>query len=297
MGTTGLPELKRMQRFLILAEELNFHTAARRLFVSQPALSQDIGALEKQLGVKLLERNPVRLTPEGSAFAERARACVAGATGAAEAATLAGQGQHGNLKIGCTAFGFPAAGVRRFVQETPHVKLHLKEALSAEQTEMLLRRELDVALVRSPVHHPDLHARGIAREDLMLMLPDDHPLAAMDTVRASDLRGEPLVVIPRQIGAGTRDLVLGWCLAHHVNPMVAQEAMMVQNVVGMLQARLGVSFAPAGMREWISGGITFRPLEPDPPVLELAAAWRRDDRSPLIQHFLSMIGDDDHAGT
>src|SRR5436190_23247824 len=95
-------ELRHLRYFVTVAAELHFGRAARRLFISQPALSQQIRGLEAELGLQLLERNRrgVRLTPEGAAFLAEATAVVRQADRAAEVARALAQGATGQLRMG-----------------------------------------------------------------------------------------------------------------------------------------------------------------------------------------------------
>src|SRR5918911_5216086 len=148
-------ELRHLRYFLTVAAELHFARAAQRLFISQPALSQQIRSLEAELGLKLLERNRrgVRLTPEGAAFLPEARAVVQQADHALEVARALAEGATGHLRMSyvvTTPGGLPELVVSEYQRRYPQVHINADSGSTTQNLERLRCGELDVAFVHNP---------------------------------------------------------------------------------------------------------------------------------------------------
>ncbi|HEX4140883.1 MAG TPA: LysR family transcriptional regulator, partial [Candidatus Methylacidiphilales bacterium] len=161
-------ELRHLRYFVAVAEELNFSRAARRLHIAQPALSNQIKALETELGVQLLERTRriVRLTEAGKTLLADARPLLADAQTAELHARGAQKGETGTLHIGyvlTTANARLASIIQAFRQEYPAVMPDLAQLATGAQVNALKSRQLDVGFVRPPVNAPELQTEVIGK--------------------------------------------------------------------------------------------------------------------------------------
>src|ERR1700733_5685284 len=180
----GLPmELRHLRYFLAVAEERHMTRAAARLGLQQPPLSQQIRALEDELGTKLFIRLPrgVELTPAGEAFLEEAQTVLSGVERARVRARAAAMGQRGRISIGLTTSASLHPGVSRilraYTESHPAIALDLHAGSAAGLTEARLRGDVQVAIIRAAVARPaDLVFRELSREDMLLALPTDHHL-------------------------------------------------------------------------------------------------------------------------
>ena len=204
-------ELRDLRYFVAVAAELHFARAAQRLFISQPALSQQIRRLEGELGLKLLERNRrgVRLTPEGAAFLAEATAVVQQADRALEIARALAEGGTGRLRLSYarTLFsGLPELIVSEYQRRFPGVEITSESGTTAANLERLRTGELDVAFVMTPIEHAtDLRWADITTEPVVVALPRGHPLSRRRRIRREDLAGVPLVYFPRHQSPGFYD--------------------------------------------------------------------------------------------
>ncbi len=283
-------ELRALRYFAMLAEELHFGRAAKRLSMTQPPLSQAIRALEKELGVRLFERTQrrVALTHAGATFLEEAKATLARAEQAVELAQRAQRGEVGRLAVGyiaASAYTLLPLVLRDFLRGFPGVKLELRELTLPQQAAALLKRDIDVGLLRPPVPEAELASETILAEPFVLALPARHPLGALRRVPAKRLAGEPMILFPRQPGLVFHDLVMGFCLRNGITPRVAQEAYQTHTVVGLVSAGIGVALVPASARRIGLAGVTYRPMRETTPQSRTALAWRRGDGSPVIAAF------------
>ena len=204
-------ELRHLRYFVMVATELHFGRAAERLFVSQPALSQQTSSLEGELGLTLLQRDRrgVRLTPEGEAFLAEARAVVQQADRALEVARALAEGATGRLRLSYVRTmpgGLPEAIVREYQRRYPGVEIAADSGSTGQNVERLSGGELDVAFVHTPFESGvELTSVEIATEPLVVAIPSAHPLSKRRRVRRQDLAGVPLVYFPRQNSPGVYD--------------------------------------------------------------------------------------------
>src|SRR5579872_5914094 len=177
-----LPELRHFRSFIVLAETLHFGRAAERLSIAQPALSQQIQQLEREIGVRLFERTQrrVALTEAGAVFLEGARATVVEASETVRLAQLAGRGEVGHLGVGAVTsalYGIFPEVVRVFRERHRSVHLTLHELSGNEQTRALRAGRIQVSFLRPPVDETDIQVRTIAREPWVVAMPTAHPFS------------------------------------------------------------------------------------------------------------------------
>ena len=156
---TASMELRHLRYFVVVAEELHFRRAAERLHMSQPPLSQQIRALEEEVGATLLLRNQrkVELTAAGAAFLERAREILAPVEDAARQARRVQRGEVGRLAVGFVGsamYSFVPELLRAFREQSPDIALRLHELGTSEQLRQLEDGRLDVGFMRLPVAAP-----------------------------------------------------------------------------------------------------------------------------------------------
>jgi DNA-binding transcriptional LysR family regulator len=283
-------ELRKLRYFVVLAEELHFGRAARRLHITQPPLSMAIQSLEQELGVRLFERAPrrVTLTHAGTVFLDQARSLLARTEDAIELARAADRGEVGRLRVAfmsASIYTLLPPLLRDFAARFPAVKLELRELAMPQQITLLRNGEIDVGFVRPPVEDAELDSETVLRESLVVALPRGHPLARLRRIPARRLAAEPFVMFQRQPGLVLHHLVLRYCLQHGFTPRAAQEATQSHAVVGLVSAGIGVALVPASVQSTRMRGVEYRPLqEKSPPVLTVLA-WRRDDASPALAAF------------
>ena len=176
-------ELRHLRYFLAVAEERHVTRAAARLGLKHPPLSQQIHALEKELGIKLLTRLPrgVELTPAGQVFLEDVRALLGGVERATSRARAAAMGQPRRISIGLTTAASLHPGVTRtlraYADDHAAVSLDLHANSAEGLTEALLRHEVQVAIIRAAVARPaDLVFEKLAEEKMLIALPAKHHL-------------------------------------------------------------------------------------------------------------------------
>src|SRR5579875_59331 len=269
-------ELRQLRYFVAVAEELHFRRAAARLHVSQPPLSQQIAALERELGHRLLDRTRrrVALTAAGESFLRDARLMLAELDVAVSSARAIAAGQSGVLRVtfvGSALVSTVPASVQRFRRARPGVEVGLRERSTVEGLRALRTGAVDVALVRPPIE-PDeqLRTTAVLRERTVAALPEHHPLAQLRRVPLRRLAGQPLVMFPRAQAPGFHDLLMGRLAATGAPPHVVQYAPEMLTIIGLVAAGIGVSPVPASLAHLALDGVTYRPLA-GAPHAELVA--------------------------
>ena len=285
-------ELRQLRYFVAVAEELHFRRAAARLHISQPPLSQQIAALESELGVRLLERTRrrVELTPAGEAFLRDARATLAELDVAVSTARSIDAGQEGVLRVGFVGsalLSIVPTTVQQFRRSRPGAEIELRERSTVEQLRAVSTGLVDVGLVRPPIEADEsLHTEVVMRERTVAAIPEGHPLAELRRVPLRRLAAEPLVLFPRRQAPGYHDLLIGRLAATGVTPHVAQYAPEMMTIIGLVAAGIGVSPVPASLSHLAIDGVTYRPLSGAPDT-ELVAVTRVGEHSPLVAAFLA----------
>jgi len=287
-------ELRHLRYFVTVAEELHFRRAAAKLHIVQPALSKQISALERELGVLLLERDRrnVALTEAGRSFLEEATALLAHADGAVVRARAVDRGEVGRLNIG---FIQPALAdllprsLRVFRQHYPDVVLTLSEATSRMAIERVTGRSMHFAFTRLPVPaRPELCTEAISEEPVLLVVPDGHPLTAHGSVRLEDIAGEDVILIDRKVEPELHDYYVTACNAVGFSPRVAHEVNSTFGAIGLVAGGLGVAFAPASARLAAQRGVAYLSLEGERLTLTMGAMWRSGPRPAVLENFLEL---------
>ena len=289
-------ELRHLRYFVAVAEELSFTRAAARLHIGQPPLSQQIQALEHEIGARLFERNKRRvlLTEAGRLFLADARRMLALSEQAKETARRAHLGEAGELRVGFT-FSTPftplfAKVVRRYRQQYPGVLLTFQEMATSPQLAKIEARELDVGFVR-PASMPlpaTVAVTMLRRDPLRLVLPADSPLARKKTVTVKDLTKQAFVVFPKEAGTGIYHQILDMCRAAGFAPNIAMETGEPSTIIGLVAAGCGISVLPSSFEGIHMEGVVYRPLADPAATTSMLLARHAEGGGPLVDAFVAL---------
>ena len=287
-------ELRHLRYFVTLAEELHFGRAAEKLHISQPPLSMQIRALEKELAVTLLNRTQrhVSLTQAGAALLGEARHILARVEQAVLTTKRVGRGEIGELAIGFISvadYNVLPLVLREFRRRFPQVNLTLRESTTDAQIRDLLAGRIDVGFVLPPLNESSLESLPILREPLIAALPEKHPLARKRGKLALEtLKDAPFILFPRPYAPGLYDDVVSCCKAAGFSPRVEQEAIQMQTIVSLVSAELGVALIPASLVNLRRTGVTYKSLKGGSPLIEIHLVWRRGDDLPALRVFVDV---------
>jgi DNA-binding transcriptional LysR family regulator len=290
-------ELRHLRYFIAVAEDLHFGRAAQVLGISQPPLSQQIQALEQEIGARLFERTNrrVELSEAGRLFLQEARLVLAQVDKAADVARRAQLGELGELKIGFTSSApfnssIPQA-IFAFRQAFPAVHLNLQEMSSTEVAESLVDESIQVGLMR-PLPLPDsLSVVELMREPLVAVLNAGHPLVEGSErgLHLAQLAEEPFVFFPRTYGSGLYAQLLNLARDAGFSPHFAQEAGEAMTIIGLVAAGLGVSVLPASYQRIRIDGVVYRTLLDQEAVTAVWLVQRKGQQTPMAKAFVELL--------
>jgi len=273
--------LKDLKYLVALADTGHFGKAAERCFVSQPTLSAQLKKLEELLGVKLVERQPknVQLTEVGKQIVVRARRMLDESDEIVALARSNTDPLAGKLKLGL----IPTIGpylLPRVMQKIRKAIPHLGLMLYEYQTEELIRRlrdgEIDLGIMALPVVQDGLETRNLYEEAFTVALPNHHPLAAKNTIKVQDLKGQTLLLL--EDGHCLRDQALEVCSRVDVREAEDFRATSLETLRQMVVAGLGVTLLPELAVESPFGsqrGLTIRQFTKPAPSRTVGAVWRK----------------------
>src|SRR5713226_9235848 len=293
----GTVELRHLRAFVAIAEYGHYGRAAVSLRLTQPALTQRIQVLEREVGVQLLKRNAreVRLTPAGEAFIEHARGLVQAEDRALLALSDYASGILGGLRIAYLTLwdaGLPANIIAEFRRRHPAIKLEMTSGYSQVNIDRLIAGEVDFAFVGVSIgEHSGVAMRPLDRHELVLVMAPTHPLMQMERVPIKCLRGEPMIAVSSSgVNAPLAAASVGWLTKYIGEPpnIVREEP---PDQMGAALAKSGNAVAlmtehrAARAR---SDGLDYRPLSPT-PLIEYGFAYVRDNTSPALANLVKTV--------
>ena len=288
-------EIRWLEAFVAVAEELHFGRAAARLQLAQSPLSQTIRKLERELGVTLFDRSTrsVALTPAGEALLPHAHRVF-------EELELARQSTRAvsGVFYGTVSVGFSGALnhltlpplTRAVRQRYPEVTLKLVgRVMTRDGVEQVERGALDLAFVALPLDpSPLVRTRLIAREPLGVALPVDHPRAGAPAVDLVDLAGDGFITTPHALGSGLQETGLRACVNAGFRPRIVQEITDPFMILTLVAAGVGVALMSAEVADIMPSGSVFVPLRGEPTYLNHAIAWSADNPSNVLAAVLAV---------
>jgi DNA-binding transcriptional LysR family regulator len=289
-------ELRHLRYFLAVAQEGNVTRAAEKLGIGQPPLSQQILALEREMGVQLFRRtgHGVLLTEAGEALFADAKRLLDDAQHAVRNAQRAGRGETGHIHLGFTASSvfnpIVPALIRAFRNAYPGVRLSLTEGNTAQLLNSLIEERLDLAFLRPGGHaFAGIRLYEIVNERMKIVLPATHPLAKKRRLSLDALAGESFVLIPREASPTLHDEIVSACRQAGFEPRLGQQAPQLSSVVSLVSAEFGISMVPGSVSQIHAEGVVYVDIAGAPVRTRLALASRENDASAKTVNFLDVV--------
>jgi DNA-binding transcriptional LysR family regulator len=285
-------KFRHLRYFVAVAEELNFTRAAERLNMAQPPLSQQIKQLEDDLGTILIERasRPMRLTRAGAVMLGHARQILDMSTAAKADVMRIGKGQTGLLNVafvGSALYSVLPGILSHFRREYPRVDVSLNEMLAPDIASGLEDRKVDVGIVRPAlVDVGELEQRPLVEEQMVLAVPDHHPLARKDCVSLACVHCEPLILYPIHPKPSLTEEVLKSCKALGAEPDIIQEVLHLQTALILVAQGVGLTLVVQSVARQPRTGVVFVSIADPAPTSVLSVAWRKGVASPSLDNFL-----------
>lgn len=280
-------EIRHLKAFVAVAFHLHFSQAARELHIAQPALSQQIAALENILDARLFERSTrhVVLTPAG----ERLLPIAKNILHSVDVASLAVKSTES--VVGKLSMGFAGASAHIIIPELTRfmranyagVQLNLLGHLySGEVANRIASRQIDLGLVRLPVESDKISTHIVQIESLMVAIPSDHRLAIEPAIDLNDLVADPFVTFPATGGSSVREAMFRAASIVGFVPHIVQEAPDSLTILDLVAAGIGVTLTVSSVSHIRAPGVIFKPLRDPIEPLQSAIGWRDDNPSDAL---------------
>ena len=273
-------QIGQLRCFLAVAEHRHFTRAARELGLAQPSVSAQVRGLEADLGGELFHRmkGNVTLTAAGEALLPFARRILADVDAAASEVSDVSGLARGRIAIGATpslAATLAPPVLARFHEAHPGISLAMREAGSGDLVAAVEEGSVDVALVILPVRQDVLETQALLREELVVAVAREHPLAKRRTITLTDLRDVPLVMFRE--GYDLRSATEAACRAAGFAPTFAVDGGEMDGVLALTTAGLGAAIVPSLV---VRPGGPLRAVRIERPALTrtIGIAHRRDRR-------------------
>ena len=289
-------QIRQLEYFVAVSEQLNFTKAARQFFISQTAVTQQIKVLEEELGVRLFDRNNRRvvLTPAGKTFLEDAKAILRRTRDACDRAKRADTVFTGKLDIGFVK-GYEKTNLSDVLSDFhvhyPNITLTLTRENVAELYDGILNKNLDVILnIRYSMDDlEDIEFQIVRQYPLLAVMPASHPLSHRISIQRSELKGYPLVDIKKSEDRyGETATILNAFTSAGFLPNVQYVSDDIETSILAVAAGLGYALLPS----YITDTLTMRekviavPIEGEEKKITIIAAWHKDNRNPALRKFL-----------
>lgn len=287
-------ELRQLRSFIAAAEDGNISRAAQRLFLTQPALSRQIKALEEETGVALLERgaHSFKLTTAGELLLKEGRGLIERADALLD--KLRGTAKVKSLRLGYAptlTAGILSPALEIFSQRHPRVRVELVDATSCEMVERLQKAELDVIVTVRPERDvTSFEWATLVEEKWSVAVPRQHALAGKAELTPADLNDQKLVVYNQKEYPDYWAAIAGWFREKGINARIASECDGVHSLISAVEAGLGIALVAERIACLLPERVLLKPLKPQPRPACIAAGFLEKQRGdPVLAVFLEEL--------
>jgi len=234
--------------FHTVAERGSFSAAAQALYMTQPAVTMQVQSLEEYFGCKLFMRSTkkIELTEAGKVLLPYARRSIELIRDTDQAMTSFTQQQKGRLTLGASLTigeSILPRWLGPFGKEYPHIGISMKVMNTTHLIEEIETHQLQFAIVEASIEHPDMHIEAVMEDELMLVVPADHPLTKLERLKLEDVLEYPFIL--REQGSGTRQVMEEKLTENGYNPQqlkIVMELGSTGAIKSAVEAGLGISF-------------------------------------------------------
>lgn len=287
-------ELRHLRYFLEITHDLNMTKAAERLHISQPPLSRQIKQLEDELGADLFERSggKLRLTPAGKFLIKKATIIL----GAVEETQIAmkriGKKGHGWLNIGfvpSTIYGFLPEFLRHYRSVNPKIEISLSELMSQDQVVALKSGIIDIGLGRMIINDPEIKSEILFEEELMAVVPKNHPLAKKTVIEQKHLEHEPVILYPMRPRPNYCDHILALFSKQNIKLNVIQTVQELQTTLGLIASGVGISIVPVSVKKMRSEDVIYIPFKEKHMTSPVVMMYRDQEPQDELLQFIKRL--------
>lgn len=282
--------LRHLECFTILAEELNFRKAAERCMLTQPALSQQLRLLEEELEAVLVFRTnrQVRLTPSGEVFLKKTKEILEQIKETKELVRQMERGKTGVVTVGAT---IPATYILlsdiiiEMKKRMPEVEVIVREMNTPTQEEALRRNRIDIGLGHPPFEDKTLTSSNISKIPFDVVMYEGNPLADKTLLSMKDLENETFILFPRKLGPLQYDNIISLCLQSGFSPKNIIEVAPAQAIISFAGSGLGIGFIASKLQQFQHPHVVYRQINGTRPYFALGTIHRREKLNHAVKIF------------
>jgi DNA-binding transcriptional LysR family regulator len=284
-------EITRLEYFVALVDQGSFGRAASKLFISQPALSQQIVKLEKEIGVTLIDRNvrPFAVTAAGRDLYVQSKTILEHVKKIEDIATQHKEGLSGNVRLGVTPallYSHVPSLVKSFTNKYPGISVSVERENTLVLVDMLHHGLLDVAIMFARTDDKDLKSRKIFEDEFVAVLPIDHPAAVSESVDLKQLNRDNIIMMRRSGAPESHDTVIAACMQAGFAPNSIIVKGSYLDHVGYVSAGFGVGIIPKGVTHLKLPNVAYRPLRNPRITVSYFVCWAELKTHPSMRLFI-----------
>ena len=274
-----------------LSEELNFTRAARRLKLSQSALSRQIQELETSLNVRLFvrDRSKVYITDAGRVFVEEAKLSLLHDERAVQLARAASEGVEATLNIGRSPYTFPiltSTLLAIHLPLYPNLRVHIHSDYAPELVHEVLVAQLDLALIARPGPNRKLTTTKVTDTSFGVVVPRDHELVEKSAVTLNEIRDSDWILFERKAHPGLHDIIMRRAREENISIRSSQTFLGIEEACQLVNEGLGLAFMTLAASQQITNPhVAIVPLQEPELNVEICLASRADNGSKLVSEF------------
>jgi len=290
-------ELRHLRYFIAVAEEGSFINAAElRLHTSQPSLSRQIRDLESEVGVKLLERKArgIKLTAAGQIFLDHARLVMMQLDSASDAARRAEQPARPGFVVGFLAGQeviWLSETMRILQEESTGTDITISSLSSPELANALMQNRMNVALLRRETQTSGLAFKPLVREPLVVILPAHHRLAKRKAINPNELARESFIAGSTKLAPVVRTAVQEYAARCGIRLNQKYDAENLSAGMSLVASTGCLMLLPLYATNMLVPSVVARPVQGEPPTVDLVLGYNKSNTSPLLKRFLLRTDD------
>mgnify|MGYP005989937831 CR=1 FL=1 len=287
-------ELRHINYFLAVAEELHYRKAAEKLFISQPGLSRQIKQMEESLGLVLFERTnrKVVLTKAGKYLKKEFALNIKSIEHTIHHAKLLNDGKKGGLKLGYVGSAMQEiipSLLLKLQKDQPGIVFSLKELDNQKQIEGLLSFDLDIGFVRLERVPRTLQILPILKESFCLVLPKNHAISDENFKDLAQLKEEPFILFDQNYSASYYEKVMQLFDESSFTPLVSHNTIHSSSIYKLVENGFGLSIVPKSLAVTNNEKIKFIELSMMKQQTVLSVVWNVNNRNPLLEELVKLL--------
>ena len=288
-------DIRQLECFVAVAEELHFRRAGERLGLSQSALSERVSALEHELGARLFFRTTrqVSLTQAGSEFIQDAKRILADIEKSVSNVRHTAESDLRHVRVSgvdeAISMLLPKALIA-FRETDPKVHVQVLEVSSSEQhSQELIAHRTDVAFIRTPQENEFITSQLLHRQPIVVALANTNPLSGSASLSASDIANQPIVGYPKHARPILHEALWSGFRQIGAQPNIVCEIIDKSTMLQFVVQGLGISLVPAWVKNIAPSGVSFVPFEPCKNQIDLYVAFRKSGNSDTVKRFVDTV--------